>query len=182
MIGGARMCRRDYLVRILALALAPLSVPAFAVKDSREPSAPGDEKITSLEKPKAEWRELLTAAAYAVLFEERTERRFSSALDNEKRPGTYICAACFLPLFSSKAKFDSGTGWPSFYEPLKNRLATKLDRSMIRPRVEYHCVRCGGHQGHVFDDGPPPTGQRWCNNGVALKFVPWGEPMPEWRT
>ena len=93
-----------------------------------------------------------------------------------------MCAACYLPLFSSKAKFDSGTGWPSFYEPIKGRLATKRDYWLIVPRTEYHCIRCGGHQGHVFDDGPPPTGQRWCNNGVALKFVPEGEPLPKLRT
>ena len=93
-----------------------------------------------------------------------------------------MCAACYLPLFSSKAKFDSGTGWPSFYEPLKGRVATKRDYWLIVPRTEYHCIRCGGHQGHVFEDGPPPTGQRWCNNGVALKFVPEGEPLPQLRT
>ena len=112
------------------------------------------------------------ARGVPVLFEERTEPAFSSPLDKEKRQGTYVCAACYLPLFSSKAKFDSGTGWPSFYEPIKGRLATKRDYWLVVPRTEYHCIRCGGHQGHVFNDGPPPTGQRWCNNGVALKFVP----------
>jgi peptide-methionine (R)-S-oxide reductase len=123
-----------------------------------------------------------TDTTYAVLFEERTEAPFTSPLDREKRQGTFVCAACCLPLFSSKAKFDSGTGWPSFYEPIKGRAGTKRDYWLILPRTEYHCIRCGGHQGHVFDDGPPPTGQRWCNNGVALKFVPEGQSLPQLRT
>ena len=125
-----------------------------------------------LEKDKAEWRKLLPAEAYRVLFESRTERPFTSPLNDEKRPGTYVCAACYLPLFTSKAKFDSGTGWPSFYEPLAGRLGLKRDFWLILPRTEYHCLRCGGHQGHLFRDGPLPTRQRWCNNGVALRFLP----------
>jgi peptide-methionine (R)-S-oxide reductase len=141
-----------------------------------------DGKIEKLEKPKAEWRKLLPPEAYAVLFEERTEPAFSSPLDKEKRRGTFVCAACYLPLFSSAAKFDSGTGWPSFYEAISGRLATKRDYWLVLPRTEYHCLRCGGHQGHVFNDGPPPTGQRWCNNGVALKFVPEGDVLPALRT
>ena len=141
-----------------------------------------DGKIEKLEKPKAGWRKLLPPEAYAVLFEERTEPAFSSPLDKEKRRGTFVCAACYLPLFSSAAKFDSGTGWPSFYEAISGRLATKRDYWLVLPRTEYHCLRCGGHQGHVFNDGPPPTGQRWCNNGVALKFVPEGDVLPALRT
>jgi peptide-methionine (R)-S-oxide reductase len=141
-----------------------------------------DPTIDKLEKPKAEWRKLLPPEAYAVLFEERTERAFSSPLDKEKRRGTFICAACQLPLFSSTAKFDSGTGWPSFFEPIAGRVATKRDYWLVVPRTEYHCARCGGHQGHVFNDGPKPTGQRWCNNGLALQFVPEGEAMPALRT
>jgi len=141
-----------------------------------------DVKIEPLEKPKAEWRKLLAPEAYAVLFEERTERPFSSPLDKEKRRGTFVCAACQLPLFSSAAKFDSGTGWPSFFEPIAGHIATKRDYWLIVPRTEYHCVRCGGHQGHVFNDGPRPTGQRWCNNGLALQFVPDGEALPALRT
>ncbi len=137
--------------------------------------------VTKLEKPKAEWRKLLPADAYAVLFEERTERAFSSPLDKEKRSGTFVCAACNLPLFASKAKFDSGTGWPSFFEPIEGRVETKRDFWMVVPRTEYHCARCGGHQGHVFNDGPRPTGQRWCNNGLALMFVPEGEATPPLR-
>jgi peptide-methionine (R)-S-oxide reductase len=141
-----------------------------------------DPKIARLEKPKAEWRKLLAPEVYAVLFEERTERAFSSPLDKEKRRGTFICAACQLPLFSSAAKFDSGTGWPSFFEPIAGRVATKRDYWLVVPRTEYHCVRCGGHQGHVFNDGPRPTGQRWCNNGIALQFVPEGDALPALRT
>ena len=103
-------------------------------------------------------------------------------MNDEKRSGTFICAACYLPLFDAAAKYESGTGWPSFYTPIEGRLATKRDWKLIIPRTEYHCVRCEGHQGHLFDDGPPPTGQRWCNNGAALTFVPEGEPMPGLRT
>ncbi|MPZ16638.1 MAG: peptide-methionine (R)-S-oxide reductase MsrB [Luteitalea sp.] len=134
-----------------------------------------------LTKSKAEWRKLLPEGAYRVLFEEGTERSFSSPLDNEKREGTFVCAACFLPLFESDTKFDSRTGWPSFVRPIDGSVETKSDYKLIFRRTEYHCTRCGGHQGHVFDDGPPPTGQRWCNNGVALKFVPKGEPLPALR-
>jgi peptide-methionine (R)-S-oxide reductase len=164
---------------MLTFAVAPVSV---VMASSQERPAGTGETIAKLEKSKSEWRKLLAPDAYAVLFEARTEAPFTSPLDREKRQGSYVCGACYLPLFSSKAKFDSGTGWPSFYEPIKGRVGTKRDYWMILPRTEYHCIRCGGHQGHVFDDGPPPTGQRWCNNGVALKFVPEGEPLPELRS
>jgi peptide-methionine (R)-S-oxide reductase len=140
-----------------------------------------DAKIPKLEKSKEEWRQLLDREAYQVLFEEATERPRSSPLNGEKRKGTFICAACYLPLFKSEAKYESGTGWPSFYQPIEGRLGTKRDFKLILPRTEYHCIRCGGHQGHVFNDGPPPTGQRYCNNGVALIFVPEGEELPELR-
>jgi peptide-methionine (R)-S-oxide reductase len=117
-----------------------------------------------------EWKKRLSPEAYAVLRREGTERPFTSPLNNEKRAGVYHCAGCDLSLFSSKAKFDSGTGWPSFWQPLPGAIATKVDFKLIVPRTEYHCSRCGGHQGHVFNDGPRPTGQRYCNNGVALRF------------
>ena len=127
-----------------------------------------------LRKSKAEWKKILSEAEFYVLREEGTERPFSHPLNDEKRPGVYVCAGCALPLFTSQMKFDSGTGWPSFFTNIPGHLGTKQDYQLILPRTEYHCVRCGGHHGHVFDDGPPPTGQRWCNNGVALRFIPKG--------
>jgi peptide-methionine (R)-S-oxide reductase len=119
-----------------------------------------------------EWRERLTPEQYYVLRAHGTERAGSSPLDHEKRGGTFVCAGCDLPLFASMTKFDSGTGWPSFYAPLEGAIGTSEDRSLFFTRTEVHCRRCGGHLGHVFEDGPPPTGLRYCMNGVALKFVP----------
>jgi peptide-methionine (R)-S-oxide reductase len=118
-----------------------------------------------------EWRKLLTPEQYAVLREEDTERPFTSPLDNEKRKGTFTCAGCDLPLFSSETKFDSGTGWPSFYAPIEGAVESGKDWSFGMLREEVHCRRCGGHLGHIFDDGPKPTGLRYCINGVSLKFV-----------
>ncbi|HYD43824.1 MAG TPA: peptide-methionine (R)-S-oxide reductase MsrB [Phenylobacterium sp.] len=119
----------------------------------------------------AEWKKRLPAASYAVLRHEATERPGSSPLDHEKRKGTFVCAGCALPLFKSDWKFDSGTGWPSFYTAIKGAVGKKTDFKIGVPRTEYHCARCLGHQGHVFNDGPRPTGLRYCNNGVALRFV-----------
>ena len=125
-----------------------------------------------LDVPKDEWKSRLDGDAYRVLFKEGTERAGTSPLDREKREGVFACAACELPLFTSAMKFDSGTGWPSFFTSIPGHLETSTDYKLILPRTEYHCVRCGGHQGHVFNDGPAPTGERWCNNGVALTFLP----------
>lgn len=121
---------------------------------------------------KTEWKDRLDDAEFYVLRKEGTERSFSSPLNAEKRAGTFVCAGCALPLFTSETKFESGTGWPSFHTPITNNVETKRDFKLVLPRTEYHCARCGGHQGHVFKDGPEPSGLRYCNNGVALDFVP----------
>ncbi len=158
----------------LSAFLLPIPVTRMAIAK--------DEKTVQLVKSKSEWAALLPQPAYRVLFEGDTERAGSSPLNNEKRDGTFVCAACFLPLFDSKMKYESGTGWPSFWEPLPAAVGTRTDFKMIYPRTEYHCARCGGHQGHVFKDGPKPTGKRYCNNGLALSFVARTDQLPELRT
>jgi peptide-methionine (R)-S-oxide reductase len=125
-----------------------------------------------LKLSKDEWRKRLTPEAFHVLREEGTERAGTSALNAEKRAGVFVCAGCDLPLFTSAMKYESGTGWPSFFTTIPGAFAKSTDYKLILPRTEYHCIKCGGHHGHVFEDGPQPTGQRWCNNGVALKFIP----------
>jgi peptide-methionine (R)-S-oxide reductase len=125
-----------------------------------------------IEKSDEEWRRLLEPAQYRVLRQHATERPHSSPLNGEKRKGTYVCAGCELPLFPSETKYESGTGWPSFFRPLANAIGTKEDRSLFMTRTEVHCRRCGGHLGHVFNDGPRPTGLRYCMNGIAMKFMP----------
>ena len=125
-----------------------------------------------LKLPNDQWRKRLDAVQYKILREEGTERAGTSPLNAEKRPGIYACAGCDLPLFTSEMKYESGTGWPSFFTTIPGVFGTKKDYLLFAPRIEYHCIRCGGHHGHVFEDGPLPTRQRWCNNGVALKFIP----------
>lgn len=133
-----------------------------------------EEKSMSFEitKTDADWKAQLSPEAYRVLRKHGTERAGTSPLDKTYTPGTYLCAGCDLPLFASETKYDSGTGWPSFYQPLDNAIGTSIDKSWFTVRTEVHCRRCGGHLGHVFEDGPQPTGLRYCMNGVALKFIP----------
>lgn len=130
------------------------------------------EQQFKVNKTDEEWRAILTPEQYNVLRKHGTERAGTSPLDKVYEPGTYVCAGCGQPLFSSETKYNSGTGWPSFYQPLEGAIETSIDRSFFMTRTEVHCSNCGGHLGHVFNDGPPPTGQRYCMNGVALKFVP----------
>ncbi len=132
----------------------------------------GTGHIDKISKTNAEWRALLAPEEYYVLREGGDEPAFTSSLADEHRAGMYVCAACALPLFPSRYKFDSGTGWPSFYDVLPGHVETRLDMKRLEPRTEYHCARCGGHQGHLFNDGPPPTGLRYSNNGLALRFIP----------
>ncbi len=126
----------------------------------------------NIAKTEDEWKACLTPEEFHILRKEGTERSFSHPLNKEYRPGKYVCAGCETPLFKSDMKFDSGTGWPSFYTTLPGAFETKSDRKLFMQRTEYHCARCGGHHGHVFEDGPDPTGLRYCNNGTALKFIP----------
>ncbi len=135
-------------------------------------AAAEEKEMFEITKTPAEWKKILSEEQYYVLREHGTERAGTSPLDKKYDPGVYNCAACDLPLFSSETKFDSGTGWPSFYAPLDNAVGTTTDRKFFMTRTEVHCRRCGGHLGHVFDDGPKPTGKRYCMNGVSLKFVP----------
>ena len=183
------MLRRNFLMRLAALPLAAIGGRALAAaaktmtqadvaalqKDWKQLLAANADvapDASPLKLPDDEWKKRLAPPAYHVLREEGTEPPGSSPLNGEKRAGVFVCGGCALPLFTSAMKYESGTGWPSFFTTIPGAFATKTDFKLILPRIEYHCVRCGGHHGHVFDDGPAPTGQRYCNNGVALRFVP----------
>ncbi len=159
------MLRRDLLSVMALVAVGGAVLPAWLLSEAEE---------LEVTKTDEEWRRLLTPAQYQVLRQEATERAFSSPLLDEHRKGTFACAGCELPLFKSETKFESGTGWPSFWSPIEGAVGTKRDWSFGMHRTEVHCRRCGGHLGHVFSDGPQPTGLRYCMNGVALKFVPEG--------
>jgi peptide-methionine (R)-S-oxide reductase len=156
--------------RLLLLSgVAVAAVAGIRWLDGSDVEAAGAFEI---DKSDSEWRRILTKPQYEVLRLHHTEIPGSSPLNREKRKGVFSCAACDLPLFSSETKFESGTGWPSFYRPLPNAVGTRTDRVLLIPRTEVHCRRCGGHLGHVFSDGPPPTGQRYCMNGIAMTFKP----------
>ncbi|GJL74262.1 peptide-methionine (R)-S-oxide reductase MsrB [Nitrosomonas sp.] len=173
------MKRRAFLISLGVAATVPAAVfyRPQQVMAVNEPAI-----VERLKKPHKAWQALVSPEAYKILFEEHTEPPGSSALNNEHRDGTYICAACYLPLFESRHKYDSSTGWPSFTQPIAGHTGTKRDYKLIILRTEYHCARCGGHQGHVFNDGPKPRGERWCNNGLALKFIVRSESLPPLRS
>ncbi len=165
------MNRRQFILGAVTLGGSTILAASAIIGRSHAENGRGG-KIIRIERTPREWQARLTPAQYHILRQEGTERAFSSPLNEEKRKGLYVCAGCDLDLFTSAMKYDSGTGWPSFFEAIPGHLQTKTDYRLIYPRTEYHCARCGGHQGHVFDDGPPPTHKRWCNNGLALKFIP----------
>lgn len=161
------MNRRKFIIQALALTALPLLTgKALASKMAHSTL------IKKIVKTKEEWRQVLTPKQYYILRDAGTEAPNSSELNQEKRKGEYVCAGCDLPLFKSDMKYESGTGWPSFFTTIPGALETKTDYKIIFLRTEYHCARCEGHQGHVFKDGPKPTGKRWCNNGLAIKFIP----------
>lgn len=162
------MNRRLFITALGGFVAVPLIYSRVSVSKGRSELSHPDPVVLTEE----EWRERLTDEQFEVLRKEGTERPWTSPLNNEKRAGTYVCAGCEQPLFKSDTKYDSGTGWPSFYDVIDGAVGTKKDYKLILPRTEYHCSRCGGHQGHVFKDGPQPTGLRYCNNGVALYFIP----------
>lgn len=168
------MMNRRILLGGLLGAAGLSAVPLLAGTDSKKPAA-------GVSFSRDDWKRLLDANQFHILFEAGTEPPGYSPLNQEKRDGTFICAACYLPLFDAETKYDSGTGWPSFWRPLEAAIDTSTDYKLIYPRTEYHCTRCKGHQGHVFKDGPRPTGLRYCNNGLALEFVVAGAELPALR-
>jgi peptide-methionine (R)-S-oxide reductase len=185
--GAMRMQRRRFLTLAVLAAVAPWQARAQtakpaagrsleAIRNDWKSFLPAGAMVPPAAPPlslsREEWKSRLTSEQFHVLREEGTEHAGSSKLNDEKRRGVYVCVGCRLPLFTSEMKYDSGTGWPSFFTTIPGAFKTKTDYKLLYPRTEYHCARCGGHHGHVFDDGPPPTRERWCNNGVALEFLP----------
>ena len=172
------MLRRDFIAQ-LALLIVCGARPSVTRAETFAHEI--TDEFPPLANRNLPWHELLEPQRFQILFLQETEFAGSSELNAERRKGTYVCAACYLPLFGSQYKYDSGTGWPSFTQPIASHIGTRTDRRGREPIIEYHCARCGGHQGHVFDDGPPPRGERWCNNGLALIFVPQGQDLPQLR-
>lgn len=173
------MNRRTVLHSLIALSGLPLV--AACTRAPSPASVSGTATVAALGLAPQFWRDKVSPAAFNVLFGHATEPSGSSPLDHEKRSGAFVCAACYAPLFLSAQKFDSGTGWPSFTHAIAGTTATQSDYRMLLPRTEYHCARCGGHQGHIFNDGPQPLGTRWCNNGLALSFVAQTDVLPALR-
>ncbi|MGD1910087.1 MAG: peptide-methionine (R)-S-oxide reductase MsrB [Rivularia sp. (in: cyanobacteria)] len=161
--------KKRYFLQAGGVILGGAWLSQYLIGNSKE-NATASNKF-EISKTEEEWREMLTPAQFYVLRKHGTERPRSSSLDKQYAKGTYVCAGCDLPLFKSETKFNSGTGWPSFYAPMEGAIGTSVDKSFLMNRVEVHCHRCGGHLGHVFKDGPKPTGKRYCMNGVALKFI-----------
>ena len=162
------MNKRNFLVAGAAI-VGTAWLSRYLPKSSEDMAAPN--RQFEIAKTEEEWRKLLTPEQFNVLRKHGTERAHTSPLDKQYGNGTYVCAGCDLPLFTSDTKFNSGTGWPSFFDPIEGAIATTVDKAFFMTRVEVHCSRCGGHLGHVFDDGPKPTGKRYCMNGVSLKYI-----------
>ena len=160
---------RRHFFKVVYAAMSSLALSTIL---SASHSIAAEAKIAKITETDSEWKQSLTPKQYDVLRKEGTEPPYSSPLNDEKHVGVFVCAGCNLELFPSKFKFDSGTGWPSFFDAIPGHVETKSDHQLLMERTEYHCARCGGHQGHVFNDGPAPTGLRYCNNGLALKFIP----------
>ncbi len=166
------MNKRMFLTGLVTVPVLAVAYKSATATSETPMKSMASDSVEKLELTDSEWKSRLSAQQYNVLRDEGTERSGTSALNAEKRAGIFACAGCDLPLFSSEAKYESGTGWPSFFDAIPHHVETKTDFKMIYPRKEYHCARCGGHQGHIFKDGPAPTGLRYCNNGIALTFKP----------